>query len=85
MQKAVFAITIPHFFLPKSAYISEADHESSIQLITPRSKVHGTIRITPSNLLIFNIQRTSNYIRKDSFTTEDGLCEYLGSQHTGYY
>ncbi len=50
MQKATFAIIIPHFFLPISTYISQANHTS----ITPRSKVHGTIRINQSNLLIFN-------------------------------
>ncbi len=60
MQKATFATTIPHFFLPISAYISEAHHESSIQSITPRSKIHGTLQINQYNFLIFNIQRTSN-------------------------
>ncbi len=49
MQKATFAITIPHFFLPISAYISEAHHTS----ITPRSKVHGTLQINQSNFLNF--------------------------------
>ncbi len=50
MQKATFAITIPHFFLPISAYISEANHTS----ITSRFCVHGTFQINQSNFLIFN-------------------------------
>ncbi len=54
MQKATFAITGPHFFLPISAYISEANHESSIQSITSRFNVHGTLQIKQSNFLIFN-------------------------------
>ncbi len=54
MQKTTFAITIPHFFLPISAYISEANHESSIQSITSRFCVHGTLQINQSNFLIFN-------------------------------
>ncbi len=52
MQKTTFAITIPHFFLPISAYISEANHELSIQSITPRFCVHETLQINPSNFLI---------------------------------
>ncbi len=54
MQKATFAITIPHFFLPISVYISEANHESSIQSITPRFCVHETLQINQSNFLISN-------------------------------
>ncbi len=49
MQKATSDITILHFFLPISAYISEANHTS----ITPRSKVHGTLQINQSNFLNF--------------------------------
>jgi hypothetical protein len=40
MQKATSAITILHFFLPISAYISEANHTS----ITSRFKIHGTLQ-----------------------------------------
>ncbi len=54
MQKATFAITFPHFFLPISAYISKANHESSIQSITSRFCVHETLQINQSNFLIFN-------------------------------
>ncbi len=54
MQKATFVTTIPHFFLPISAYMSEANHESSIQSITSRFCVHGTLQINQSNFLIFN-------------------------------
>ncbi len=54
MQKATSDITILHFFLPISAYISEAHHESSIQSITQRFCVHGTFQINQSNFLIFN-------------------------------
>ncbi len=61
MQKATFAITIPHFFLPISAYISEANHESSIQSITSRFNVHGTLQINPSNFLISNNTFVQSY------------------------
>ena len=44
MQKATSVITIPHFFLPISAYISEANHESSIQSITSRFKSNETFQ-----------------------------------------
>jgi hypothetical protein len=54
MQKATFAITIPHFFLPKSAYISEANQESSIQSTTSRFCVHETFQIQQSNFFIYN-------------------------------
>ncbi len=54
MQKATFAITIPYFFLPISAYISEAHHESSIQSITSRFCVHETFQINQSNFGISN-------------------------------
>ncbi len=50
MQKATFAITIPHFFLPISAYISEANHKS----ITSRFCVHETLQINQSNFGISN-------------------------------
>ncbi len=50
MQKATFVTAIPHFFLPISAYISEAQHTS----ITLRFCVHGTLQINQSNFLIFN-------------------------------
>ncbi len=42
MQKATFAITIPHFFLPTSAYIAEAHHTS----ITSRFKSNETFQYT---------------------------------------
>ncbi len=54
MQKATFAITSSNLFSPISEYISEAHHESSIQSITPRFCVHGTLQINQSNLLNFN-------------------------------
>ncbi len=54
MQKAVFAITTPHFFLPTSAYSSEANHESSIQSITSRFCVHETFQIQQSSFFIYN-------------------------------
>jgi hypothetical protein len=50
MQKATFAITIPHFFLPIFAYISEAHHTS----ITSRFCVHETLQINQSNFGISN-------------------------------
>ncbi len=50
MQQETFAITMPHFFLPISAYISEANHTSLIS----RFCVHGTFQINQSNFLIFN-------------------------------
>ncbi len=50
MQKATSDITILHFFLPISAYISEAHHTS----LTSRFNVHGTLQIDQSNFLIFN-------------------------------
>ena len=56
MQKAVFAITIPHFFphlylhSPQKAY-----HESSIQSLILRFNVHGTFQINQSNFLISRI------------------------------
>ncbi len=54
MQDATSAIAIPHFFLPISVYISEANHTSSIQSLILRFKVHETLQINQSNLLIFN-------------------------------
>ncbi len=54
MQKAIFVIIIPHFFLPISAYISEANQESSIQSTTSRFKNIETLHIKQSNFLIFN-------------------------------
>jgi hypothetical protein len=50
MQKATSDITILHFFLPISTYISEAHHTS----ITSRFCVHGTLQINQSNFLNFN-------------------------------
>ncbi len=50
MQKATFAITVPHFFLPISAYISEANHTS----IKSRFCVHETLQINQSNFLVSN-------------------------------
>ena len=47
MQKASFAITIPHFFLPISAYISQANYI----LITSRFSVFKTLQINQSNFL----------------------------------
>ncbi len=54
MQKATSDITILHFFLPIPAYISEANHESSIQSITSRFCVHETLQINSSNFLVSN-------------------------------
>ncbi len=54
MQKVTFAITIPHFFSPITAYISEVHHESSIQSIKSRFCVHETLQINQSNFLIFS-------------------------------
>ena len=51
MQKATFAIIIPHSI---STYISEANHESSIQSTTSRFCVHETIQINQSNFGISN-------------------------------
>jgi hypothetical protein len=58
MQKATFAITILHFFLPISAYISEAHHTS----ITSRFCVHETFQINQSNfpLTFLNNRRLNN-------------------------
>ncbi len=50
MQKATSDITILHFFLPISAYISEANHTS----ITLRYKVHETFQIQQSSFFIYN-------------------------------
>ncbi len=50
MQKTPFVITILHFFLPISAYISEANHTS----ITSRFNVHEMLQINQSNFLISN-------------------------------
>ncbi len=52
MQKATFVTTIPHIFLPLSAYISEANQESSIQSTTSRFCVHETLLIKQSNFPI---------------------------------
>ncbi len=54
MQKATFAITIPHFFSPISVFNSEANLKSSIQSITSRFNVHGTLQINQSNFGISN-------------------------------
>ncbi len=54
MQKATFVTTFPHFFLPISAYISEANHESSIQSTTSRFCVQETFQIQQSNFFIYN-------------------------------
>ncbi len=57
MQKATFAITVPHFFLPISAYISEAHRTSIIS----RFKVHETLQINQSNffILLFKVYKES--------------------------
>ncbi len=54
MQKAIPAIKVPHFFLPITAFNSEANLKSSIQSITSRFCVHETFQIHQSNFLIFN-------------------------------
>ncbi len=54
MQKATFAITIPHIISPISTFDSEANHKSSIQSLTLRFKVHETLQINQSNLLNSN-------------------------------
>ena len=44
MQKAVFAITIPHFIShPYLRLMQKANHESSIQSITSRFNLHGNV------------------------------------------
>ncbi len=53
MQKATFAIIIPHFFLPISTYISQANHTSITSHIL-RFKGHETLQLNQSNFLILN-------------------------------
>ncbi len=67
MQKATFAITILHIasclylqslhflqFLHSMLSLQRHNHTSSIQSITSRFCVHGTLQINQSNFLIFN-------------------------------
>ncbi len=72
MQKAVFAITIPHFFSPTLASmqflhsmhpvhtLQRSNHTSSVQSLISCFNVLETLQINQHNFLIFNIQRTSN-------------------------
>ncbi len=54
MQRTAFAITVPHIIsrlcLLSLHTLQRPNHTS----ITPRSKVHGTLQINQSNLLISN-------------------------------
>jgi hypothetical protein len=61
MQKATFAITFPHFFLPIFAYISEANHTS----ITSRLCVHETFQIQSLNFLILHILFAQVYYSRE--------------------
>ncbi len=58
MQKATFAITIPHIvsrlYLQSLHSLQRPNHKSSIQSITSRFCVHGTLQINQSNFLISN-------------------------------
>jgi hypothetical protein len=53
MQKATFAITIPHFFLPISTLNAEVNHKS----ITSRFCVHGTFQINQFLIIELRIRR----------------------------
>ncbi len=57
MQRAAFAITIPHFFshiyLHSLLYLQKLNHKSSIQSLTSRFKIHETLLIKQSNFLNF--------------------------------
>ena len=55
MQKATSAITIPHIISRLCLHsLQRPNHKPSIQLLTLRFKVHGTLQINPSNFLISN-------------------------------
>ncbi len=55
MQKATFAITIPHIISRLCLHsLQRPNHKPSIQLLTSRFKVHETLQINQSNFLIFN-------------------------------
>ncbi len=56
MQKAIFAITIPHFFSHLYLHsLQKANHKSSIQSLISRFKVHETLQTNLTNFLIFCI------------------------------
>ncbi len=50
MQKATFATVMPRFLLSISTFHSDANHKSSIQSLTLRFNVHGTLKIQSYNL-----------------------------------
>ncbi len=52
MQKATFAITIPH--ITSRLYLQKANQTSSIQSLISRFCVHETLQIDQSNFLISN-------------------------------
>ncbi len=56
MQKAAFAITVPHIIsrlcLLSLHTLQRPDHTSSIQSLISRSKVHGTLQINQSNFVL---------------------------------
>ena len=58
MQKATFAITIPHIasrlYLQSLHFLQIPNHKLSIQSLTLRFCVHGTFQINTSHFLIFN-------------------------------
>ncbi len=55
MQKATFAITIPHYISRLCLYsLQRPNHKPSIQSLILRFNVHGTLQINQSNFLISN-------------------------------
>ncbi len=55
MQKATFTTSIPHIISRLCLHsLQRPNHKPSIQLLTLRFKVHGTLQINKSNFLIFN-------------------------------
>ncbi len=58
MQRATFAITILHIasclYLQSLHFLQRPNHKSSIQSLTWRFNVHGTLQIKQSNFLISN-------------------------------
>jgi hypothetical protein len=56
MQKATSAITIPHIISRLCLHsLQRPNHKPSIQLLTLRFKVHGTLQINQSIFLGFNL------------------------------
>ncbi len=54
MQKATFAITIPHFFPHQYLHSLQKANQTSITSHILRFNVHETFQINPSSFLIFN-------------------------------